>query len=57
MKKKNNYIIISTDKVTEENHINSILKDNKLNDDSVEIIKYDYPDVTIDTVLILVIII
>ncbi len=51
MKKKNNYIIISTDKVTEENHINSILKDNKLNDDSVEIIKYDYPDVTIDTVL------
>lgn len=51
MKKKNNYIIISTDKVTEDNHINSILKENKLIGDSVEIIKYDYPDVAIDTVL------
>ena len=47
----NNYLIISSDKVTEDSHINKILKDNKLNDDSVEIIKYDYPDIAIDTVL------
>ena len=45
----NNYIIVSDDKVTIDNYINKIIKDNKLKD--FEIIKYDYPDVSISTVL------
>ena len=45
----NNYIIVSDDKVTIDNYINEIIKDNKLKD--FEIIKYDYPDVSISTVL------
>ena len=46
---KNNYIIISTDKITEDKYISKIIKDQKLND--AEIIRYDYPDVPIETVL------
>ncbi len=46
---KNNYVIVSNDKVTIDNYIESIIKDNKLKD--YEIIKYDYPDVSINTVL------
>ena len=49
MKTKNNFVIISTDKITIDKHINKIIKDNKLND--AEIIRCDYPDVTLDTVL------
>ena len=45
----NNYIIVSDDKVTIDNYINKIIKENKLKD--FEIIKYDYPDVSISTVL------
>ena len=45
----NNYVIVSDDKVTIDNYINKIIKDNKLKD--FEIIKYDYPDVSISTVL------
>ena len=46
---KNNYLILSEDKVSIDNHIRSIIEDNKLKD--VEIIKYDYPDTTIYDVL------
>lgn len=46
---KNNYLILSEDKISIDNHIRSIIEDNKLKD--VEIIKYDYPDTTIYDVL------
>ncbi len=46
---KNNYLIISDDKITVDQSINKILKSIKNKD--FEIIKYDYPDVSINMVL------
>lgn len=46
---KNNYIIVSDDKITIDKHINKIIKDNKLFD--AEIIRCDYPEITINTIL------
>lgn len=46
---KNNYIILSSDKVTIESRIKSIIEDIK--EKEKEIIKYDYPDTMIEDVL------
>ncbi len=46
---KNNYLIISDDKVSIEEYIKGIIK--KINKKDIEIIKYDYPNTSINTVL------
>lgn len=46
---KNNYLIISDDKISIEEYIKGIIK--KINKKDAEIIKYDYPDTSINTVL------
>ncbi len=46
---KNNYLIIFDDKVSIEEYIKGIIK--KINKKDAEIIKYDYPDTSINTVL------
>ena len=46
---KNNYIIISSDKIAIDTKIKNIINDIKIKD--LEIIKYDYPNSTIDIVL------
>lgn len=46
---KNNYIIVSSDKITIDSRVKKIINDLKLND--IEIIKYDYPDITIKSML------
>ena len=46
---KNNYIVISDDKVTIDSRINKIINDIKEKD--IEIIKYDYPEVSIKSML------
>lgn len=46
---KNNYVIVSEDKITIDNIINSIIK--KINNKDLDIIKYDYQEVSIDYVL------
>ena len=46
---KNNYIIVSNDKVNIDFNIQSIIK--KINIKDLEIVKFDYPDSTIDNVL------
>lgn len=46
---KNNYIIISNDKITTDNTINSIIK--KINIKDLDIIKYDYQEDSIDKIL------
>ena len=45
----NNYVIVSNDKVTIDTRIKKILEEKKLKD--YELIRYDYPDITIDNVL------
>ena len=46
---KNSYVIISNDKVNIDLNIQNIIK--KINIKDLEIVKFDYPDATIDTVL------
>lgn len=46
---KNNYVIVSDDKITIDSKIKKILEDIKIKD--IEVVKYDYPDVTINDVL------
>ena len=46
---KNNYVIVSSDKINIDSKINNILQDIKIKD--IEIIKYDYPDISIPDVL------
>lgn len=46
---KNNYLIVSNDKVNIDSKIKNIIDNIKVED--IEIIKYDYPDVSIDLVL------
>lgn len=46
---KNNYLIVSNDKINIDSKIKGILDNIKLED--IEIIKYDYPDISIDFVL------
>lgn len=46
---KNNYVIVSEDKITIDNIINSIIK--TINNKDLDIIKYDYQEVSIDYVL------
>lgn len=46
---KNNYIIVSDDKITIDNSIKKIISENKLKD--AEILRYEYPDISIDSVL------
>ncbi len=45
----NNYVIVSNDKVTIDTRINKIIEEKKIKD--YELIRYDYPDITIDTVI------
>lgn len=47
--KKNNYVIISSDKITIDTEIKKIC--DAINSDDLEIIKYEYPDTEINTVL------
>lgn len=46
---KHNYIIVSNDKITIDSRIKNIIAD--INQKDIEIIKYNYPETTIDTVL------
>lgn len=46
---KNNYIVISDDKITIDSRINKIISDIKEKD--IEVIKYDYPEVSIRDML------
>ena len=46
---KNNYVIISEDKITIDNLVNSIIK--RINNKDLDIIKYDYQEISIDSVL------
>ena len=46
---KNNYLIVSNDKVNIDSKIKNIIDNIKVED--IEIIKYDYPDISIDLVL------
>lgn len=45
----NNYVIVSSDKINIDSRIDNILSLHKIKD--FEKIKYDYPDITIDTVI------
>lgn len=49
MTNKNNYILIAQDKITIDEKIKKIISDVKVKD--LEIIKYDYPDISISFVL------
>lgn len=46
---KNNYIIVSNDKITINSRINNIIND--INKKDIEVVRYNYPETSIDTVL------